>query len=252
MDPCGLASSSRSPAGRLHCLVEWVLLLRRRWGRRRGVGLGRFRSRFGRLSPTKDVCQESPSVAPGAPWAAGRSRHPVPLQLTFFLPPSNLGRRFWAHSARNDGPGVIFGVENVFFLQRFRNSVGPPHRVAGCQCGAKTLSRGCLTDRPGMTTLVFEATSERRRAVRAVPRPVGSDTCDLARYPEIVGRAPFSEPGRFNWYRPHGHDSNDRRAGPPPSLCPSVSSGSPVPPRSRREPVPRHGMRAAPSWKKAG
>ena len=34
-----------------------------------------------------------------------------------------------------DAPGVIFGVENVFFLQRFRNSGGPPLQTAGGTVG---------------------------------------------------------------------------------------------------------------------
>lgn len=37
---------------------------------------------------------------------------------------------------RFDAPGVIFGVENVLFLQRFRNSACPPTKAAPCPEGA--------------------------------------------------------------------------------------------------------------------
>jgi len=148
VDRCGLTSSSRSPAGRLHRLSECVLHgggseeTSTEQGERPG-------SRFDRPPSIKDIRQEGPTSSSGSLLAAGRSDCPVPSHLSLFVPPSNFAPGFRCHLASHDGPGVIFGVENVFFLQCSRNSVGPPHGALRPLCGATGLSSGDPGPCPG-------------------------------------------------------------------------------------------------------
>lgn len=66
---------------------------------------------------------------------APQSRHPT-LHL-LFSHPSKVRRGKTGAFRRFDAPGVIFGVENVLFLQRFRNSVCSRTKATPCPEGAE-------------------------------------------------------------------------------------------------------------------